>query len=143
MKKLMNYPAITLFLILPLLLLSGCQPTVPACPPAIGTPHYLTVLPEALPTPDPGSASTPILMEIEGKTIPVDKVVEGPLCNDTWSGTVYVTCNVQVYPWEEQPTFLKNCNLSITPGTVVYVAYHSDTAYYNGCSCHTGEIAGP
>ena len=82
-------------------------------------------------------------MEIGGKTITVDKVVEGPLCNDTWSGTVYVACNVQVYPWEEQPTFLKNCNLSIAPGTIVYVADHNDTAYYNGCSCHTGEIAKP
>jgi hypothetical protein len=143
MKKLMKYPAITLFFILPLLLLIGCQPPVPACPPAIGTPRYLTVPPEALPTPAPDSASTPFLMEIGGRTIPVDKVVEGPLCNDTWSGTVYVTCNIQVYPWEEQPTFLKNCNLSIAPGTVVYVAYHHDTAYYNGCSCHTGEIAAP
>jgi len=143
MNKLMKYPAITLFFILPLLLLSGCQPPVPACPPAIGTPRYLTVPPEALPTPAPDSASTPILMEIGGRTIPVDKVVEGPLCNVSWSGTVYVTCNVQVYPWEDQPTFLKNCNLSIARETVVYVAYHHDTAYYNGCSCHTGEIAGP
>ena len=82
-------------------------------------------------------------MEIGGKTINVDKVVEGPLCNDTWSGTVYVTCNVQVYQWEDQPTFLKNCNLTIEPNTVVYVEYHNDSAYYNGCSCHTGEIAGP
>ncbi len=56
---------------------------------------------------------------------------------------VYVTCNVQVYPWVEEPTFLKNCNLKIEPGTVVYVAYHNNTAYYNGCSCHTGEISGP
>lgn len=73
----------------------------------------------------------------------MDKVIEGPLCNDTWNGTVYVTCNVQVYAWEEHPTFLKNCDLKIEPGTVVYVAYHNDTAYYNGCSCHTGEIAEP
>ena len=59
----------------------------------------------------PRSVSAPVLMEIGGKSILVDKVIEGPLCNDTWSGTVYVTCNVQVYPWEEQPTFLKNCDL--------------------------------
>jgi hypothetical protein len=82
-------------------------------------------------------------MEIGGRTINVDKVVEGPLCNDTWSGTVYVTCNVQVYQWEEQPTFLKNCNLTIAPETVVYVAYHRDTAYYNGCSYHTNEQPTP
>lgn len=73
----------------------------------------------------------------------VDKIVEGPLCNDTWSGTVYVGCNVEVYRWEKSPDFLQNCNLSIQPGTIVYVAYHNDTAYYNGCSCHTGELAGP
>lgn len=75
--------------------------------------------------------------------IQVDKVVEGPLCNDTWSGNIYVACNVQVYPWKENPTFLEDCELNIKPGTVVYVAYHNDTAYYNGCSCHTGEIGEP
>ena len=82
-------------------------------------------------------------MEIAGRMVSVDKVVEGPLCNDTWRGTVYVTCNIQVYEWKEQPLFLKGCNLTIEPGTVVYVADHNNTAYYNGCSCHTGEIAGP
>lgn len=139
MKRLFFLP-----LVVALLFLSACQsPNAPVCPQATGTPRYLIVPSEALPTPTPGPASTPIVMEIGGKTISVDKVVEGPLCNDNWSGTVYVTCNVQVYPWEEQPTFLKNCNLSITPGTVVYVAYHHDSAYYNGCSCHTSEIAGP
>jgi hypothetical protein len=83
------------------------------------------------------------MVEIGGKMINVDKIIEGPLCNDTWSGIVYVTCDVQVYAWEDQPTFLKNCDLKIDPETVVYVAYHNDTAYYNGCSCHTGEIAEP
>ena len=43
-----------------------------------------------------------------------------------WRGTVYVACNVQVYPWEELPTFLKDCDLEIEPDTVVYVAYHND-----------------
>jgi hypothetical protein len=82
-------------------------------------------------------------MRIGGKDIQVDRVVEGPLCNDTWSGTVYVTCNVQVYPWEGTPTFLRNCNLNIEPRTVVYVASHNNAAYYNGCSCHTGRITKP
>jgi hypothetical protein len=91
----------------------------------------------------PGSSPTPATVKIGGQTITVDKVIEGTLCNDVWSGIVYVTCNVQVYQWEEQPTFLKNCNLTIATGTVVYVAYHNNAAYYNGCSCHTGEIAGP
>lgn len=130
-------------LVVTLMSLSGCSANTPTCPPATGTSRSLIVPPESLPKPAPDSTPTPVLIEIGGKTIPVDEVVEGPLCNDSWSGTVYVTCNVQVHPWEEQPTFLKNCNLSIAPGTVVYVAYHHDTAYYNGCSCHTGEITGP
>jgi hypothetical protein len=126
-----------------LLLLSACQTRENTCPQVTGTRQYLTTPLEALSTPSPGPSPSPFLMEINGRTIPIDKVVEGPLCNDTWSGTVYVTCNVQVYPWVEQPTFLKNCRLTILPGTVVYVAYHNDAPYYNGCSCHTGEIAGP
>ncbi|MFZ2095507.1 MAG: hypothetical protein WAV05_02605 [Anaerolineales bacterium] len=123
--------------------LSACGAQVPTCPTAVGTRLYLTVPPEALPTPIPETNSSPIPIDIGGKTIQVDKVIEGPLCNDTWSGTVYVTCNIQVYQWEDQPTFLKNCNLTIEPGTVVYVAYHNNSTYYNGCSCHTGETTGP
>ena len=91
----------------------------------------------------PGPLPTSVTIKMDGRILTVDKVVEGPLCNDTWSGTVYVTCNVQVYEWVDQPTFLKDCALSIAPGTVVYVAYHNDSAYYNGCSCHTEEIAEP
>ena len=123
-----------------LLLAPACQQQ-PVCTPSTGTPEYLTVPPGELAAPTP--APFPLQVEINGKLTQVDKVVEGPLCNDTWSGTVYVTCNFQVYPWDETPTFLKNCNLSIAPDTIVYVAYHNDTAYYNGCSCHTGEIAEP
>jgi hypothetical protein len=121
---------------------ASCSQAAPAndppfCPRPAGAPHYLTVPPEQLPTPQP--FPTPTQIEIGGKSLPVDRVVEGPLCNGTWRGTVYVTCNVQVYPWEEQPTFLKDCNLTIEPGTVVYVADHGDEPYYKGCSCHTGS----
>jgi len=126
-----------------LLLLSSCRVQKKVCPQPTGTRQYLTTPPEALSTPAPGPSPTPFLMQINGKTIPVDRLIEGPLCNDIWSGTIYVTCNVQVYSWQENPTFLKNCNLSIAPDTVVYVAYHNNTPYYKGCSCHTGEIAGP
>jgi hypothetical protein len=126
-----------------LLSLSACGTNPQVCPPVVGTPEYLTLPPDLLPTTTSDGLPIPSTMEIGGRSITVDKVVEGPLCNDTWSGVVYVTCNVQVYPWEEQPTFLKNCNLSIAPDTVVYVAYHNDTPYYTGCSCHTGEITEP
>ena len=108
----------------------------PFCPRPAAAPHYLAVPPEQLPTPRPSSTATQV--EIGGKRLLVDRVVEGPLCNDTWSGTVYVTCDVQVYPWEGQPAFLQGCNLQIEPGTVVYVADHGDEPYYKGCTCHTG-----
>jgi hypothetical protein len=77
----------------------------------------------------------------------VDKVVDYPLCNDDWSGTVYVSCEVRVAEAEvdanANPLFLKGCNLNIAPNTVVYVASHNDAAYYKGCSCHTGEAPQP
>jgi hypothetical protein len=82
-------------------------------------------------------------VEIGKDNMLVDKVVEGALCNDTWSGIVYVGCNVEVYAWTEEPTFLKDCQLNIEPQTVVYVADHNNTAYYNGCSCHTGMTPEP
>jgi hypothetical protein len=85
----------------------------------------------------------PIKVEIGGKMISIDRLVEGPLCNDTWSGTVYVGCNTVVgqsrMDAEENPLFLQGCNLNIEPNTTIYVAAHNDTAFYKGCSCHTGE----
>jgi hypothetical protein len=124
-----------------LFLITGCQEATPICPPVTGTPEYLTISSDKIPTPTPASGS--LLVEIGRREMQVDKVVEGPLCNDEWSGTVYVGCDVQVYPWTEDPTFLKNCQLNIDPLTVVYVAYHNNTAYYNGCSCHTGITPEP
>ncbi|MBN1657445.1 MAG: hypothetical protein JXA93_03540, partial [Anaerolineae bacterium] len=59
----------------------------PACPRPSGTPHYLEVPPELLPAPGPTTGAREV--EIGGKRIVVDRVVEGPLCNDTWRGTVY------------------------------------------------------
>lgn len=124
-----------------LLLLSACQEATPVCPPATSTPQYLTLSPHILPTPTPSSGIHSVI--IGRKEMQVDKVVEGALCNDTWSGTVYVGCDVQVYPWTDEPTFLKDCALEVEPNTVVYVAYHNNTAYYNGCSCHTGITPEP
>jgi hypothetical protein len=114
-------------LIFALLFLAACGKPAPVCPVGTGTPQYLAVPPEMLPSPTPDPDATP----------------QAIMINNTWSGRVYVACNVQVYPWEESPTFLKDCSLSIAPGTVVYVASHNNAAYYNGCSCHTGEIAEP
>lgn len=134
--------------LIPILLLmlccAACQADEPVCPPVTGTPKYLDPLSEAsLSAPSPAASPTPAWIEIGGKEIRVDKLVEGPLCNDTWNGVVYVGCEVQVFAWQDQPLFLKDCSLNIEPGTVVYVADHNDTAYYNGCSCHTGEETTP
>lgn len=140
----MKRSTIIITLCLLMVFLMGCGRQTSICLTGSTTPAYLEIPPEALPVPGAEAASAPVEMEIGGRMILVDKVVEGPLCIDTWSGTIYVTCNVQVYPWEESPDFLQNCDLNIEPGTVVYVAHHNDTAYYNGCSsCHTGEIAEP
>ena len=127
-----------------LLLLAACGQAAPACPPTpSGEAHFLTGLPSDQPTPIPAVNAGEIPVNIGNRTMQVDRVVEGPLCNDHWSGTVYVTCDVQVYKWVESPLFLKDCKLTIDLGTVVYVAWHNNTAYYNGCSCHTGEIENP
>jgi hypothetical protein len=131
----------TLLLIALLYLTAGCQEATPVCPPVTQTPMYLITPPRQLPTPTPVSELQRIV--IGRRERQVDKVVEGPLCNDHWSGTVYVSCDVQVYPWTEDPLFLKECQLDIEPQTVVYVAYHNNTAYYNGCSCHTGLTPEP
>lgn len=133
-----------LFICIVLILLSACQPQASKCLRSTGTPNFIIgTPPEVISSATPGSNPTAMMVEIGGKMISVDKIIEGPLCNDTWSGKVYVTCDIQIYAWEDQPTFLKNCDLKIDPETVVFVAYHNDTAYYNGCSCHTTEIAEP
>jgi hypothetical protein len=140
----MKRSKIIITLSLLIVFMMGCGKQTSICLLGTATPSHLEIPPEDLPIPSAGASSAPVEMEIGGRMISVDKVVEGPLCNDTWSGTVYVTCNVQVYPWGEYPDFLKNCNLDIEPGTIVYVAHHNDTAYYNGCSsCHTEEVVEP
>lgn len=124
-----------------LALLASCQAPTPACPASTGTPDFLSIPPDQLPTPTPGVG--PYQAQVGNRLVQVDKIVKGVLCNDTWRGIVYVTCDVQVYPWVEDPSFLKDCELNIDPQAVIYVAYHNNTAYYQGCSCHTGETPQP
>ncbi len=125
--------------------LSACRGQKTICPPSTEPGRYLSVPPVSLASPTPALSVLPLSVKIGGRLVPVDRVVSGALCNDSWSGTVYVTCDVQVYPWDEKgdPTFLKDCDLQIAPDTVVYVAHHNDAAYYKGCSCHTGELSNP
>ena len=120
-----------------LLVASACQPVAPICPP-----DSVTFVSDSsqfsLPS-SPDLSPSPEQVEINDKTMSVDDVIHGPLCNSQWSGTIYVACDLQIIEWQEDPTFLKDCSLSIEPGTVVYVAAHNDAPYYKGCSCHTGE----
>ena len=93
--------------------------------------------------PHPKTSHSPSEVEIKGKVTQVDMLVDYPICNDNWSGIVYVNCEAQVADAElddrDNPLFFKGCDLTIEPNTVVYVAAHNDAAYYKGCSCHTGE----
>ena len=118
---------------------TGCQPAAPACPP-----ESVTYLQEDNLSQLAGAQAVQNgagqLVEINGKEIWVDQVVQGMLCRGSWSGTVHVPCQVQLYAWEEDPLFLENCDLYIAPGTIVYVAAHNNEAYYQGCSCHTGDV---
>jgi hypothetical protein len=120
-------------------LVSACQPSAPACPPGSVT-YLLADDSTQMTTEQENSDPDGQLVEINGKEIWVDQLVQGMLCSGSWHGTVFIPCQVQVYAWEEEPLFLKNCDLSIAPGTVVYVEAHNNEPYYQGCSCHTGEV---
>jgi hypothetical protein len=131
---------VMLALVLLLLLTSACQ-AADVCPERsvtyVDDPTLFHT--QALPastdlTPEPS------LVKIAGKEQVVDRVITGPVCDDVWSGKIYVACNIRLVQWKNggKPNFFKNCNLKIEPATVVYVAAHNDAAYYNGCSCHTG-----
>ena len=62
-------------------------------------------------TPVPNTSDSPIEVEIKRKIVLVDKLVDYPLCNDYWRGTVYVSCEAQVADAEldadENPLFFK------------------------------------
>ena len=77
-----------------------------------------------------------------GTTLQVDQVIHGYLCDHNLRGTVYVACDIQVNEWVDKPLFLDGCNFTVAPGTVIYVAAHNNTAYYNGCAaCHASSKA--
>jgi hypothetical protein len=136
------------FIVLSVFVLCACARNETVCPSDEGTPQAALQLEELirLPPPDPAS-SEPVEVLIRGKEMEVDKLVDYPLCNDDWSGTVYVSCDTRVAEAEldadSNPLFLKGCNLDIAPNTVVYVAAHNDAPFYKGCSCHTGSAPQP
>lgn len=76
------------------------------------------------------------VIDIGRQEIAFDQVISGPLCNNSLSGVVYITCDIQIPAWEEEATFLEDCDLEIAEGTIIYVEAHGDQPYYEGCSCH-------
>lgn len=133
----MKHP-ICLLSALAMLVLSACQADV--CPPdSITTVPDITAFPPATSEPVGGVQPATELVEIGNKMVEVDRIIHGPVCNDTWSGTVYVTCDIQIAEWSEEvgPFFLDGCELKIAEDTVVFVAAHNNAAYYKGCdACH-------
>ena len=78
----------------------------------------------------------PQLVQIKNSEVMVDEVITGPVCNDTWTGTIYVTCDIKIPAWEDESFFFQDCDLDIEEGTVVYVEAHGNSPYQKGCSCH-------
>jgi hypothetical protein len=118
-----------------LLLLTGCGAQCPE-----GTIKYLTDLSAASMAAENSPSLEPTTIEIRTllgrKSVTVDNVIRGSICNDKWSGVVYVTCDIEIPAWEENPFFLEECPVTIEPESTVYVEAHRDKAYYEGCSCH-------
>jgi len=84
------------FSLLLILLSAACQPAAPACPPESIT--YLAPSNAIQPPTDlDSSTSVEQLIEINDREILVDQVVRGTLCSGSWSGTVYVPCQIQIY----------------------------------------------
>lgn len=117
-----------------ILLLSACKAECP--PERISYLDDSTLFPQITSAADLEKTSSPTWIEIKGKEIQVDRIITGPVCNDTWKGTIYLTCDIQIPSWETDPFFLQDCNLEFTEDTVVYVEAHNDKRYDKGCSCH-------
>jgi|SaaInl8_200m_RNA_FD_contig_71_435190_length_1835_multi_6_in_0_out_0_1 hypothetical protein len=124
-------------------LISACERNNTVCPPELEAEKPTLKLADLLViTPEPGQNLLDVEVQIGRKLVLVDKLVSGPVCNDDWSGTVYVGCDAQVAEAEldadANPLFFEGCNLNIASNTLVYVAAHNNEAFYKGCSCHTG-----
>lgn len=142
-----NKNFLLLLIVLFALILAACERTKTVCPPIVGTEEAALQLSDLIERTHPISSPRPVSVEIGGKQVEVDQLVNYPLCNDDWSGTVYVSCEARVAEAEQDadanPLFLKGCTLNIAPNTVVYVAAHNDAPFYKGCSCHSGGAPQP
>ena len=112
------------------LFLAACKTTTTCPPDTIGylSPPYIPENTEVI--------SQPRMAKIGRQKILVDEVISGEVCNDSWSGVIYFTCDIQIPAWEEEALFLQECNLDVEEGTIVYVEAHGNQPYFKGCSCH-------
>jgi len=116
------------------LLLSACKAECP--PERISYLDDVMLFPQITSSANLENDSQPTWIEIKGKEIQVDRIITGPVCNDNWSGTVYVTCDIQIAAWETDAFFFQGCDFEVDEGTVVYVEAHNNKEYNKGCSCH-------
>jgi hypothetical protein len=135
--------SIALLLASSFLFLSACERKATVCPE--GSVTYLPdlqVFPKLSSTDNPAKASGPVTVEVGRKQMKFDRLVEGPFCNIKLKGKVYVGCDIQLPEWDKEgnPTFLKNCDFSVEPGSVIYVGPHNNAVFKKGCACHTGEM---
>jgi hypothetical protein len=127
------------FLVFVALFSTACERKAIVCPE--GSIAYLPNI-QTLPRLSSADNPAPVEVEMKGKKMKFDRFVEGPLCNIKLSGKVYVGCNVQLQEWDKEgnPTFFKNCDFSVEPGSVIYVGPHNNAVFKKGCACHTGEM---
>ncbi len=119
-----------------IVLLSACMDARSLC-----TPGMITYQERANPFPSITEKQlNPQQIEIKGKMKDFDHFVSGQLCNNNLEGLVYVGCDIEIYAWEDKSNFLDDCNFTIEPDAIIYVAAHNNTAYYKGCnSCHMSD----
>ena len=110
-----------------------------ACTSSTCPPDSLSYLNPPYPPENEEQLNQPQAIEIDRMEVVVDEIIRGPVCNDNWSGTLYVTCDIQIPAWDEEELFFQDCDLEIEEGTIVYVEAHGNQPYFKGCSCH--EVA--
>ena len=132
----MKNKTLLIFTLLSILLLSACMDARSLC-----VPGEIQYRERSNPFPAlEDQTPTPQQVEIKGKMLNFDHVVSGQLCNNHLEGTVYVGCDIEIYGWENASNFLDQCDFTVAPNTIIYVASHNNTAYYKGCdSCHMSD----
>lgn len=132
----MKNKTLILFTFLFIILLSACMDARSLCSPGMIT-YRKRNNPFPIPT---ENRLNPQQIEVKKKMIDFDHVVTGQLCNNHLEGMVYIGCDIEIYAWEEKSNFLDDCDFTVEPNTIIYVAAHNNTAYYKGCdSCHISD----